>query len=226
MVEVREGGRALVLMVEEVEVDGDAVAQAIEGADHALGIVGAIRDAKAVLGEFPGQGDLRAVDGEDPAALPGRTVGAGGKDRGVQAPERGFVELLARRAGGRRCGRLVLRQRDAGSRALFPECAQRRPVALPARCGDEAEDEQHERNAGSVAPARTFTQVLSQTATRHPGLRDRLTQPIQHFGIKLTSSNLHARLVRRSIPRVNSGLMKGCKLTVRAGAVGLESRLT
>ncbi len=89
--EVHEGGGPLVLGVEPIEVDRDAVADPVEGADHALGVVGTVDDAVAVLREFPGQGDLRTVDGEGPGALPERAFGTVGEDLRVQALERGLV---------------------------------------------------------------------------------------------------------------------------------------
>ncbi len=100
--EVHEGGGPLVLGVEPVEVDRDAVADPVEGADPALGVVGTVEDAVAVLREFPGQGDLRAVDGEGPVALRERAFGTVGEDLRVPAPARILVELLPRRAGRRR----------------------------------------------------------------------------------------------------------------------------
>ncbi len=54
--EVHEGGGPLVLGVEPVEIDRDAVADPVEGADPALGVVGTIARTVAILREFPGQG--------------------------------------------------------------------------------------------------------------------------------------------------------------------------
>ena len=42
----------------------------VEDAEHALGIVGTVDDAVAMVCEVPWQGDLRTVDGENPVALP------------------------------------------------------------------------------------------------------------------------------------------------------------
>ena len=161
VVQVRERGLALVLVVEQVEVDRDAVAQPVEDADHALGVVGAVAHAEAALRELPRQGDLRPVDGQDPAALPGRAFGTGGEDLPVQALERGLVQLLPRLAGRRRCRGLVLRQFDARRAALLPELAERRPVALPARRDDEAEHEQHDQQAVEHAAALLPARVLA-----------------------------------------------------------------
>ena len=74
--EMGQGGLPLVLVAEQVEVDRDPVIEPAEDADHALGIVGAGRGAVAARGEIPRQGDLRAVDGEDPVPLPSLRVRA------------------------------------------------------------------------------------------------------------------------------------------------------
>ncbi len=99
---VREGGPAPVPVGGQVEVDGDAVAQPVQDADHSLGMVGAVGHAEAVVRGFPRQGDPPPVDGEDPAALPGGTVGASGEDLPARPPERGLAGPVPHRAG-RRC---------------------------------------------------------------------------------------------------------------------------
>ena len=53
MVEMGECSRAFVFVAEQVEVDRDVVVEPVHGADHALGIVGAVRDAVAELRQFP-----------------------------------------------------------------------------------------------------------------------------------------------------------------------------
>ncbi len=161
MVEVHEGGCPLVLVVEQVEVDRDAVIEPVECADHALGVVGAVAHTIAVLCEFPGQGDLRAVDGESPVTLPQRALGTVGEDLRVQALERGLVELLPRLAGRRCRWRLRLRQLDACGLAMLPEFAERGPVALPARRGNEAEHEQHDQQAVEDPPTFLPARVLA-----------------------------------------------------------------
>ena len=108
-VQVRAGRQPLVLVPEQVEVDGDAVAEPVEDADHALRIVRPVRDAIALVREFPRQGDLGSVHGQDPASLPGRGLGGAGEDPGVQPPERAPGRLPARpravdAAGGSACG--------------------------------------------------------------------------------------------------------------------------
>ncbi len=77
-------GQPPVPVGEQVEVDGDAVAQPA-GRGHALGAVGAVGHAEAVVREFPRQGDPPPADGEDPAALPGRGLGGAGADLPVAA---------------------------------------------------------------------------------------------------------------------------------------------
>ena len=54
MVELGERGLALVAVADEVEVNRDAVVEAVEGADQALRVVGAVGDAVAAGCEFPG----------------------------------------------------------------------------------------------------------------------------------------------------------------------------
>ena len=179
MVQMGEGGLALVFVVEQVEVDREAVVQPVEDADHAPGIVGAVvREAVAVLGQLPGQGDLRAVDGEDPVTLPEPSLGTGGEDLPVQPLERGLVELLARLAGRRRSRRLALRQLDAGRRALLPELAQRGAVALPARRDDEAEHEEHDQQAVEHAAALLPARVLARR-DGGGGRDERLPAPVE-----------------------------------------------
>ena len=56
MVEMGECSRAFVFMAEQVEVDRDPVVEPVHGADHTLGVVGAVGDAVAALCQFPRQG--------------------------------------------------------------------------------------------------------------------------------------------------------------------------
>ena len=161
MIEMGACSHALVFMVEQVEVDRDLVIEPVHGADHALGVVGTLRDAVAARRQLPRQGDFGSVDGEDPVVFPEPSGGAVGEDLPVQVPERTFVELLTRLAGGRGRRRLVLWQLDARRRALFPEFAQGGPVALLARCDDKAKHEQHDQQAVEHAPALLPARVLS-----------------------------------------------------------------
>jgi len=103
--------------------------------------------------DIGGEGDLPPVDGEDPAALPGRARGAGGGDLRVQAPERVPVQPAARLAGRRRGGRPVLREAGASGRAPRPEPAERGPVSLSLRRGDGAEHDRHDGQAVEDAAA-------------------------------------------------------------------------
>ena len=210
MVQMGEGGLALVFVVEQVEVDREAVVQPVEDADHAPGIVGAVvREAVAVLGQLPGQGDLRAVDGEDPVTLPEPSLGTGGEDLPVQPLERGLVELLARLAGRRRSRRLVLRQLDAGRRALLPELAQRGAVALPARRDDEAEHEEHDQQA--VEQQRhgllDVGDLLTVQAAARKGARLQGDDPLVHGrSPKLSDNSVHiagslSRTLLKSVAR-------------------------
>ncbi len=81
MVEMGEGGRAFILVAEEVDVYGHAAVQPIEGADHALAVVGTVvRGAGPRAQQFPRQGDLRSVDSEDAVSLPQGIVGTVGED--------------------------------------------------------------------------------------------------------------------------------------------------
>ncbi len=158
---MHEGGGPLVLGVEPVEVDRDAVADPVEGADPALGVVGTIARTVAILCGFPRQGDLRSVDGEGSVTLPERAFGTVGEGLRVPAPERGLVELLLRRVGRRRRRRIRLWQLDARGLARFPELAERGPVARPARRGDEAEHKPQDPQAVEDAPASLPARVLA-----------------------------------------------------------------
>ena len=70
VLKVGESGQLLVLVGEQREVDRDPIVEPIEDAEHALRIVCAVGDAVATVREVPRQGELGAIGGENPVALP------------------------------------------------------------------------------------------------------------------------------------------------------------
>ena len=148
-VEMEQGGGALVAVREEVEIDRDAGLQPEQATEQALGVVG-LRAGRAVAGcgQWAGQVQFGAVDGEHPVAVPetGGQVGAA-EDLGMELLEDLLVDAragLAHRGVGDRLG---LGQGHVQGAALGPQLGQRGGVTLAARGEHETEHEQHHQQS-------------------------------------------------------------------------------
>ena len=98
------------------------------------------------MGQRAGQVQLRAVDGEDPVAVPqlaSRLARGLLENRPVDTPEHVGVNLGAGRADRRGRYRLRQRQRDPQPTALLPQLGQGQGIARSVGREHQPEDEQH-----------------------------------------------------------------------------------
>ena len=101
-----------------------------------------------------GQGQFRAVAGEDAVAEPaGAGLVGAAQDRGMELAEDLRVDLAPGADHGRFGDRDRLRQRHVEGAAVVPQFGQRGDIALTAGCEHEAEDEQHHQQGVEDAAA-------------------------------------------------------------------------
>ncbi len=146
----------LAAMRGQVEVDRDAVDQAVQAADQPLRIVGArMRGRVAMADQLAGQVDLGAVRRQQPAPAPAGNVLVphAPENPAVSLVEYLVADLPACHDHRRRSERICLRQLDAEQPAVVPQRGEDDRAAFPILRAHQPEHElHHQQGADGAAP--------------------------------------------------------------------------